>query len=283
MNLLDAMNCEYLLSKRWLLATIILTGVFSVCSLVGSLGSSKLSRWLAVITFIIQVLIVLSRRRSDTHYQLSEVVRRPAMLLAGLGRQPSDIETREIAARLGVSGQENRIDAETYYASKSPSGPQRLVEIVEESSFWTADLARHTANLLGIAFKVALFLSFVALYGAIYAGVTSNFSDAAGKILLAFATFYFASDTTQTERKYCDLAETSRRVAEQCGAVKTKFGSELLQEALILADEYNCALASAPVIPEMIYRWYRDRLNAAWVAKREPLSPNFNVGSQSVS
>jgi hypothetical protein len=278
MNLLVAMNSEYSLSKRWLLASIILTAVFSVCSLAGSLGSSRLSKWLAVITFTIQVSIVLCRRCSDAHYQLSEVVRRPAILLAGLGRQPSAIETRGIAARLGISEQENRFDAETYYASKAPPGPHRLVDIVEESSFWTADLARHTANLLDIAFNVALLLLFVALYGAIHAGLTSNFSDAASKILLAFATFYFASDTTQTARKYCDLAETSRRVAEQCGALKTKFGSELLQEALILTDEYNCALAAAPIIPEMIYRRYRGRLNAAWVAKCEPLSANFDVG-----
>jgi hypothetical protein len=266
-NLLVAMNCEYSRSKRWLLASIVLTVIFSVCSLIGSLGPSELSKWLAVVAFTLQVAIAACRRRSATHYRLSEVVRRPAILLAGLGRQPSDIEIRRIAARLGISDRHNRIDAETYYASTAPPGPQRLIEIVEESSFWTADLAERTASILGVVFAATLFLSFVALYAAIYARWTSNYSDAAGKILLAFATFYFASDTTQVKSEYRDLAEGCRHVMNECAVVRTRLGSELLRETLILTDEYNCAIAAGPIIPEVIYRRHRNRLNSAWVAQ----------------
>lgn len=272
MNLLRAMNCEYSRSKRWLLASLVLTAVFSLCSLVGSIGPIGLSKLLAVAAFLIQLSIVVCRRQSGAHYRLSEIVRRPAVLLAGLDRRPSETEIRRMVARLGISDSDNQIEAETYYASNASPGPQRLVEIIEESSFWTAELAQRTANFLDLGFKATLALFIVAMYAAIHTGLTTSYSDAAGKILLAFATFYFAGDMTDLKNKYCDLAEAAQRVTDQCAVVKAKPEPDLLREAMVLNDEYNCALAAAPVIPEIIHSRNQERLNSAWAAKCDPLS-----------
>ena len=267
MNLLGAMNREYSRSKHWSLASLVLAAAFTVCSLVGSLGSSERAKWVAGSAFVIQVTIVECRRRSGAHYRLAEVVRRPAVLLAGLNRQPAEIEIRRIAARLRVSEADNRLEAQTYYASNAPPGPRRLIEIIEESSFWTADLAESMANFLDGAIFVAIFLLFIASYAALETGRTASFSDAAGKILLVVATVCFAGDTTQLKSKYHELAEAAKHITDQCTVVKSKPASELLREAMILTDEYNCALASAPIIPEIMYSLRRDRLNSAWSAK----------------
>jgi hypothetical protein len=273
-NLLRAMNCEYSRSKGWSLASIIFTGCFSLFALVGSLGPSRLAKTLAVAAFISQIAIVECRKQSDAHYRLAEAVRRPALLLAGLGRQPSIIEIQRIAAQLGVLDASNRIEPNTYYASKLTPGPQRLVEIIEESSFWTADLAEQIADFLDGGFKATVVLFVLAAYMAVYARWTTTYGDAAGKILLAFATFYFAGATTELRNKYRDLAQAAQRVMAQCTVVKSKPDSELLREAMVLADEYNCALANAPIIPEFVYDRHQKRLNSAWTAKCESLLPS---------
>lgn len=269
MDLLTAMNREYSTGKRWLVGAAILAAPFSICSLIGSLGSLKLAGWLALATFVLEVLIVNCRGRSGVHYRRGEAVRRLAMLLDGLNRQPSADEIQVLAARLGVTEGANKIEARTYYASKSPPGANRLLEIVQESSFWTAALAERTAQFLGFGLGVAVFLMIVALYAAIQTGYANNYRSAAAKALLFVATMLLAGDVAQLRQQYSDLAEAAERARNRCVA-ELRTGCASASEAMVTTDEYNCALAAAPIIPEFVYRLRKKRLNQAWTAQCNP-------------
>lgn len=270
MDLLSAMNREYSKSKRWFFASLLLTGILFLCSAIGSWAPLGWTKWVALAAFVLQIAIVQCRRQSSRRYRLAESVRRPAVLAAGLESYPSGIEVRKIAALLGLPVADNRLTAETYYASKSSPGPRRLLEITEECSFWTADLAKHTADFFAAAVWAAIILFIMALYAAVETGWTSGHIDLTGRVLLAVATIYFAGDAVQLKSRYKHLADAASHVTDRCVAAAAGPARDILTQALIATDEYNCALAEAPIIPEFVYALRREKLNLAWAAKCEP-------------
>ena len=75
MNLVEAMKYEYASSKLWLSASLVLTTLFYLCSIVTAVASGTWVKWGAFMAFLLQLLIAAARARSGALYSLGESVR----------------------------------------------------------------------------------------------------------------------------------------------------------------------------------------------------------------
>lgn len=265
MNLLGAMNAEYSLSKRWLSITLALTGLFYLLLIAAALTSGNNTKWVTFAAFVVELAIFLARKQSDAHYASGESVRRPAMLQNGLGIKLPPSQFAKIMAKYGIPPEGERITPENYYDSREPVGPRRLLEITEESAFWTGQLSERMADFVNRLLFVVVGVLVIVGFIVVQAGWPAARGELVAKIMMATVTVWCTGDLLALHHKYDSLARIVQGVLGDCEAVLSQPQSGI--ESLVVLGEYNCALATAPVIPGFIYNRNRQRLNLAWASR----------------
>ena len=94
---------------------------------------------LIVAIFVFQIFQVVAKYRALHWFGMADSVRRMRTEFEdGLGIKPSPLRLAEAQKAVGVIDGMSDPD---YWRSKSPIGPRRLVEMLEESAFYTEDLS----------------------------------------------------------------------------------------------------------------------------------------------
>lgn len=260
MNLIDAMRTEYGVGKSWLervlLISFVLYGI-SIISVLFVLGES--AKWLLGGSLLLQVVLFGFRYLSGQHFSSGENIRRIAMLQDGLGLSPSDVEIARIREKIGGKKTAEPDYLGPYYDSKSPTGPKRLVEIVEESAFFTSALSRRAAWAFSVVALVGLLVGVVCLI------VIEHGSDNNSAIKFAVITmaFWATGDIASMACRFFGLSKTTERILDRCN-MALKHNADDRDDAFKLFTEYNCAVVQAPPIPSVIYECQRNNLNEAW-------------------
>lgn len=276
MDLLEAMNSEYGLSKSWLLASFALTVPFYLCLLLAALMSGPSVKWVTFAAFTLQLLMNFSRLRSAVHYSLGESVRRPAMLQTGLGTNISQVAVAKMTAKYGIAFKGEAIRSDKYYESSNVVGLRKLTEITLESAFWTGELAGRMAAFLKSMLLVIGFVLGVSVLAVLQTGLLGTQSQVLAKIYMATITVWCTGDLWVLWRKYDSLANGVQKVLADCEGILGR--SEIGYEALFAFGDYNCCLAAAAVIPDFIYRRNRKRLNDAWASRNALNAVNPRTG-----
>jgi hypothetical protein len=88
-------------------------------------------------------------------FGLADSVRRMHQLEDGLGVRPVSLKLSEAEVAVGIC---DGPPDPNYWHTKLPIGPRRMVEMIEESAFYTADLTERSGNILRVfaLFGVAL-------------------------------------------------------------------------------------------------------------------------------
>src|SRR5262249_17456862 len=149
------------------------------------------------------------------------------------------------------------ITFDKYYESSLPVGPRRLLEITEESAFWTEELAERMAALLKYVLVGVLFIVVVAVLIALQSGLAATQGELLAKIAMGTVTVWCTGDLFTLWRRYDSLARGAQRVLTDCETLKSR--DEIGHEPVVALGEYNCSLAAAPVLPEFIYKFNRQR------------------------
>jgi hypothetical protein len=261
------MRARYSSSKLWLARAMGLWYPYLLFLILGSVVGERYVMVFIALLLAVQLANLKFREISNENYRLAEMVRRQAVLFTALGCQPPQDEVRRLAVKLGVWTRNPRIEAEKYYASQSEPGPKRLIEIVEESAFWTSELADWTADRFKFAFQIAIALVIVILVACLYVGLTPEHRRLAGLCTISVINVLYAAEISATAASYRKLAKACDRIADRCLRLKGELGEGGLCEAMIMLDDYNCALASSPVLPEAAYKKNISQLNKAWAAR----------------
>jgi hypothetical protein len=176
----------------------------------------------------------------------------------GLGQMPSPIRCAKIEELTGPC--DAVVDAD-YYASKKPQGAKRLVEMLLESSFYTAYIAAKCRRLyFGFGFA-GLAIVGTAIFLAIQLRDSQTPSLLTSHILVAAFVFFLTGDFWILGLQYRDLAiqaESTKDAAFQLAGG----GSISIEAAVELAMSYNTAVSQAPPLLSMIHWWKGDELDA---------------------
>lgn len=202
----------------------------------------------------------------STNYSLGEKIRRVYMLKDGLGINPSEGDLATIQYELENELPRKVNISEVYYESKSKAGPQRLVENVRESSFFTFKLSNVAGTLF---FGITILGVILSIVGYVLL-VNEASSDSVLPISRAFIlglTFWVCGDLLSLAIKYNKTFRSAENIFNK--------SSELLKhpelsehDSLVLFGEYNCVMISANPIPNWIFRAKQSRLNKAWSSRK---------------
>lgn len=218
-----------------------------------------------IFSFLLQVAVFVLRLLGEQQFNIGEQLRRINILNDGLGVKASPVELLRVIRRTGKSNFSPSPASGNYFDSKLAPGPNRLIEILLESAFWTHSLAEscfYWFLSVAIVGGSATLLVIVALLNK---NLTVANGQTATVAVLTVLTFWSASDVLNIALKFRKLSKETEGICSAAEAVlknKSQFPSEF--EALSMLSDYNSALASSLPIPDWIYSRNQNSLNTLW-------------------
>lgn len=208
------------------------------------------------------VITWLREMAADTTNK-ADKCRRIILYADGLGQEIPKHELANIYA-WGMGGSIDKAPfVSPYYSSKLNAGPNRLADIVTESSFFTYQLV----DRVNFRLKVIFCLSIIMIVGLLYTSdifvkhlnqesVLSIFSKSAA-ILIAFL---ISGDFFLLIKKYSDIRTIAKESFDKCVRIRDDVNLKEI-EILQTVEEYNIAIIQGPPIPFRFYLKYKDELN----------------------
>jgi hypothetical protein len=239
-----------ILTQLLLLATVFLNWSF-LLAISGSLA------------FASPAVVFYFREKAGGLSKKAEKVRRLIQYADGLGVAVSPSEmARVMAWKLGAEPVELR-HTEPYYASAEGSGTQRLVENMEESAYFTYNLAGKVKDL----FFVIILAMLGVVVGILYYFSTNQAPSAAILMLSKSATIIvsaiFLADLLIIYFRYAEMETGAREAYVRFSHLCEKAGTSL-HEVMQQVEDYDVAATQAPPIPKFFYTRYMAKLNESY-------------------
>lgn len=265
-SLVDAMYEAFSSSKRWFNGSLIGSIVITVLTVIMAFNpDKKVVIACTVASALLQIGVFVFKMVGEEKFDVAEQMRRLNTISDGFGTPLSSIQLAKLLHRTGTASFPPSPASSSYFESSSPPGPQRMLEILLESSFWTSCLA-------GAACKYFLWISLVGLGVAITAlvmlGLTAS-DQATTQVftsaILPLIAFWSASDILSMSLKFRKLNQETDKICDAVAtALRSSKGNSDQFEALVLLSDYNCAVVSSPPIPGWIYNIKKPLLNQLW-------------------
>jgi len=267
------MNHEFSVAKWLRLGMLAIQAGIAVGSL---MATGRSEQWLGLYGVLVLVLASVSlwlKRASDRRYQCAEKYRR---LLFFSKSNDEEIPAHQLAVIIADYKDADRsitLSEEEYYDSQELPGYRRMLENLQESTFYSRKLASSSAAVFQFVSVVGFGISFVylllaALRATPGAASVENLRHAAeiSTKLIAFAALGSYFDLWSN---FATLERTSDRVYDDASAALLKVNAEdveLAKDSLRLVSTYDCALAASAPIPTVVWLFHRTALQKGWSA-----------------
>lgn len=243
--------------RTWLMRIQIVIGLLAISTI--AINIDTFLYFAAVLAIILAAgwLFVWNElSESRTH---AERLRRATMLAGGLGFTLGGSELLELTRGGKASPAEaKRLIDPNYFASARHPGSGRLVDMLEESAIWTANLAKIAAHEARMLFGGLIFALIIALLVAAPLAASSNWQLGA-RIVFAIVAILLSSDFLGSAIRYNDAANVTRRVVDRLQAYKV--AAPPLEPIMLIFGDYNAAVEAMPPFSSGLYPRHEKRLN----------------------
>ena len=249
-------------------ASLLVTWSFRVQALIVILAAinafvseEHASNIVAVVLFFLAIVWAVLSLFARKSRSCAERARRYSLIVDGLGLRVSSSESLRRSMDFTVKAQDGRkFEDATYYASGLCCGPERLKEMLDESTFWSSQLAVSSRNRLILFGGLVAIAAVVVVICVIALGDAERFKVARGlgAVLGAMVLTSVMSDLFAFWAEHSELEVLSRRI-EQVSAVQ-----ELQPELVLLFADYNSIVETAPMFIPGIYKRRKDEINRLW-------------------
>jgi uncharacterized membrane protein YkgB len=259
-------------AKTWWWGTRVLQLVVLIIGIVITVWNI-LPTELAIIASLLSVGSVITQWVADHRKGNAQAIHRKFEFLDALGWEVSSQELRNLHVIL-PKGVKAKLDKSpnspyTYFASKTPRSPRRLMENLTESSFFSRHLAMRSAQIFGAITVVVFLLAIVMLLLALQASPTQTTGIVTAKIFVAVLGFLFTAGFIRLTYDFYRFSQISSRAEDNACTLLKQTDIEL-EEAIKLYHEYQLARASSPLIPTLVWKSMRDELNKRWEQYNQP-------------
>lgn len=225
--------------------------------------------------FLIPLLSVcspLAKWRSDYLKGEYQSLLRKFELYDGLGWVITPRERSEWLLKLSKKQQQEVTASERmpshYFASKKPSSPVRLLENIEESSWWSKHLGRFTSIIFGVFTVVVLFTSFAVLLLSVQGAVGQASLINISKVIVSVISALFSVGFIRLTFEYAAFSYTSAKFEDIACQILDAANPIIQEEATKLLHEYQITRAGAPMLPNWAWKFNEKRLNPIWMEQR---------------
>jgi hypothetical protein len=167
-----------------------------------------------------------------------------------------------------------------YFASTEPAGAKRALENVQESAWWSEHLAEVMGWLFGLLIAaivvgcvVLLNVSIESVTPALEAAPAAQHPEATVdvvsgsvvKIVTSLVLFVLSYGLLRYAASYFAFSHKAKEIKEKAEAfLKNDLADEI--QAIKLWQDYHLARASAPLLPNWVWRVREKKLNSLWRA-----------------
>lgn len=208
--------------------------------------------------------------RSDALKGRAEGLKRKIEYQDAFGWQISRIDYSDHLANL--SGKQRNAVAqsvkENYFASRQPKGPVRAMENLQESSWWSKHLAGTMEVVCGVTIAFLLLGSIFGFNLSISTIKDFTTLQSVSRVVTSVLALIASLGLIRLLSGYYAFARRSELI-EQAVAVLLKDANVDQVSALRQLHEYQIARASAPLIPDVVWKTRRATLNNLWNAYRQ--------------
>jgi hypothetical protein len=228
--------------------------------------------WLSVLSkltpFIVFLLTIMSEWllwRSDSAKAIAESLLRKLDFRDGFGWDISKAEMSDILARTpaklrGKIQPEGR--REDYFASKDEHGPKRALKNIQESAWWSKHLAEKMGQYT-FAFTVVCVVGSLFIHGVSLSTVANlDALSGIGRVVTSVLMLLLSLGLIRLTLNYYGFSRKAQNAEERASELlKYGFGD---MEAVKVYNEYHLSRASAPLIPDQVWKWNQKHLNELW-------------------
>jgi hypothetical protein len=234
--------------------------------LVPNVSSEPIPFVVAALTFVSE----LAGYRMERVRGIAQGLRRKLEMLNSFGWEISNREMPDLIARCSGSVKKRakrETTAEPYFASTEEPGPKRGAENVMESAWWSKHLSESMFWTCTVIIGCAIVGSLAALIVSILAISDRATLDSVARIVTSVLLLVLSCGLVRLAVGYYTFSQKAGQIEVLADGLLQK--KVILIDAVKVLHEYQLARSSAPIIPEWIWRWRRDELNALWSAYRQ--------------
>jgi len=174
----------------------------------------------------------------DTHIQLPENVRRKV----SQGAPPGD-----------------------YFAASSVASPERAVENLEESSWWSKALAESAYRIFLAVSGLLLLSGIIILLVALQLETTSQAVDTKiVRVVISIFVFAFSAAYLRTAIEYYHFSAFAARIEGEANRLLKQSNKPNDIQAITLLSHYHIERMASPLIPTFVWKMRRKTLNESW-------------------
>ncbi|MES0317217.1 GrpB family protein [Citrobacter freundii] len=218
--------------------------------------------WLAIIGFILMVVWFFLSQTQQRCRSAGDQARRVILLISGLKILPSAGQSLRINDSFNAKITKNTLRREEdHFATREKPGYKRLVEMIEESSYWTCHLQKTSANLMSAILFLLATIIFV-VTGFAISSLNSNELILFSRAMIALMIFIVSTDVLGLMISYRNASSSIGEIFRRVEEISAK--GYLKSDALLLMADYNSAIEKAPATLPYVYDFCQKKLNRKW-------------------
>lgn len=154
-----------------------------------------------------------------------------------------------------------KFDIQTYYATENSEPEKRLVDIIQESCFWSQHLYQSCQSRAVIfSLFLAILIIILVITGLALIGSDSNYSIP--RLSLLFLTFFPLWSSIENAVSFSSASNKLKSIDQRLNNIGYEQSS-----ILSIFAEYNVVTSNTPLIPQKVYESEQHKLNDLWTER----------------
>lgn len=244
----------YMMILQFLIATMAAISAY--------VNDNKILFVLAICGFLIIVLWFYLNQSQQRHRSAGDHARRAVLLISGLDMKPSPGQMLNIIDLFNVPiNSINSRREEDHFLTREEPGYKRLIEMIEESSYWTSYLQKLSSKVMVFILFILTSITF-SVFGAAIASFQTDSLITLSRAIIAIMIFVISSDVLGLLIGYRNSANSINEIFKRVEVVSIK--GYLASDALLLMSDYNAIIEKAPPTLPFVYNFIQLKLNKRW-------------------
>jgi hypothetical protein len=196
----------------------------------------------------------------------AERARRATLLMEGLGQEISQSELRALWCDFSAgSAEAASLEDAHYYDAREKVGPPRLLEMLEETSFWSCRLMKGSARRMWFAFTVSTTIGLLLFMTSVMVIDGRGLQDAA-RLLCVLLTMTISAEVIGAALSYESASAELGKMGARIEVVRAS--GHPMADMLMLLCDYNSIVEGAPLFWPGLYAKESEHLNALWQQRK---------------
>ncbi len=228
--------------------------------------SDSLNIAFAVMGFLLLATAYYLKVRFNIIYDHGETMRRQSVLAIALDWQIATTqfsEWRMLAGEKILKTLDLKKEDPDYFATQQETGARKLLEMTQESAFWTRHLYCYLRNYIWIIFSVAVILFILLITFATTDFISHSISLKLVYVVYLLLPLVLTIDLLGWGIKLNQLICSIKQIEDDMERLS---GEDNLNETKVLrlTSEYNCQVVSGIPIPGWFFGKHHDLVESLW-------------------